>query len=244
MSGGPRAAPRAVGQGIVPARGRWSFAGPVADVFDSHIERSVPGYREGHDLVARLSDWFLREGSVALDLGCSTGALALRLAERTEGRGVRIVGVEVEAAMAEAARRRCAACPGVEIRHADALTEPLEPADMVVAYYTLQFLRPALRHALLCRIRAALEPGGAFVMFEKVRAPDSRLQDLLGSLHADFKLEQGFDEAEILHKSRALKGVLEPMTTRANLQMLEMAGFAECAVVFKRLCFEGFLAIK
>ena len=243
MSEDVRTAPRPVGQGILKAQGRWSFGGSVADVFERHIERSVPGYREGHDLVARLSDWFLREGGTAVEVGCSTGALLRRLARWTEGREVRLLGVELEEAMAEAARLRCTD-PRIEIRRGDALEAPLDPCGMAVSYYTMQFVRPADRLRLAARIHDALEPGGAFVMFEKVRAPDARLQDILGALHVDFKLDQGFDEAEIVHKSRALKGVLEPLTTRGNLDLLRRAGFSDGMTIFKRLCFEGFLAIK
>jgi tRNA (cmo5U34)-methyltransferase len=235
---------RPVGEGILTAQGGWSFGGPVAEVFDRHIERSVPGYREGHDLVARLSDWFLPEGAAAVEIGCATGALLSHLAEWTQVRDVRIVGIEIEEAMVEAARRRCEGLPSVEVRHGDALTEPLGPCTLAVSYYTVQFVRPADRLRLLRRIHAALDPGGALVMFEKVRAPDARLQDILGALHVDFKLEQGFDEAEIVHKARSLKGVLEPLTTQANLDLLGRAGFRDRMTVFKRLCFEGFLAIK
>ena len=236
--------PRGVGQSIEAAGGRWSFGGAVPDTFEGHIERSVPGYREGHELVARLSDWFLYDGAVALEIGCSTGALTRRLAEWNEGRRVRVVGLEIEPAMAEAARRRCEHLAAVEIREGDALAEELEPADLIVSYYTMQFVRPALRQRLFDRIYGALNWGGAFVMFEKVRAPDARFQDITSTLYSDFKLDQGFDEAEIVHKTRSLKGVLEPFSTQGNLDLLERAGFADHMTVFKRLCFEGFLAIK
>ena len=241
----PRAAdPRSVGQSIETANGRWTFGGSVADTFESHIDRSVPGYREGHDLVARLSDWFLYDGAVAIEIGCSTGALTRRLAEWNEGRRVRIVGLEIEPPMADAARRHCEHLPSVEIREGDALTAELEPADLIVSYYTMQFVRPAQRQTLFDRIHRSLNWGGAFVMFEKVRAPDARFQDILTTLYADFKLDQGFDEAEIVHKARALKGVLEPFSTQGNFDLLDRAGFRDRTTVFKRLCFEGFLAIK
>lgn len=240
---GPGSA-HSVGQGIEAGSGRWSFGGQVADTFESHIERSVPGYREGHELVARLSDWFLYDGATAIEIGCSTGALTRRLAEWNQGRRVRILGLEIEPAMAEAARRHCEDLPAVEIREADALTAELEPADLIVSYYTMQFVRPALRQRMFDRVFETLNWGGAFVMFEKVRAPDARFQDLMTTLYSDFKLDQGFDEAEIVHKTRSLKGVLEPFSTQGNLDMLDRAGFSDRMGVYKRLCFEGFLAIK
>ena len=44
-----------LGQGIRAGNAKWTFEG-VAGSFEDHIERSVPGYRDGHDLIARLSD--------------------------------------------------------------------------------------------------------------------------------------------------------------------------------------------
>ena len=38
--------------------------------------------------------------------------------------------------------------------------------------------------------------------------------------------------------------MLEPFSTRGNLDLLERAGFTDHMTVFKRLSFEGFLAIK
>ena len=53
-----------------------------------------------------------------------------------------------------------------------------------------------------------------------------------------------FNETEIIHKSRSLKGILEPFSTQANFDMMRRAGFEDCMTVAKNLCFEGFLAIK
>ena len=49
---------------------------------------------------------------------------------------------------------------------------------------------------------------------------------------------------EIINKSRSLKGVLEPFSSNANLQMLKRSGFKDIFTVFKYHCFEGWLAIK
>ncbi len=62
------------GDSIEVENARWSFAGEVPERFDNHIRRSVPFYSEGHDLVARISDFFLQDGSRIYELGCASEA--------------------------------------------------------------------------------------------------------------------------------------------------------------------------
>jgi tRNA (cmo5U34)-methyltransferase len=94
------------------------------------------------------------------------------------------------------------------------------------------------------KIYQSLEWGGAAIIFEKVRAPDARFQDLTVQLYHEFKLVQGFDETEVLNKQRSLKGVLEPFSTQGNLDLFKRAGFVDIMTILKYICFEGFLAIK
>lgn len=233
-----------VGDAIEAAEARWEFSGNVASSFETHIDRSVPGYREGHDLVAAVADFFVHDGSLVYDLGCSTGALSRRLAQRHAGRDLRIVGIEREPDMVAEARKLCADHKSIEIVESDLFDVPFGRCDLVVSYYTAQFIRPSVRQLLFDRVYEALEWGGAFLLFEKVRAPDARFQDLVSTLYTDFKLERGFSEREIVHKTRSLKGVLEPFSTRGNLDLLSRAGFVDITTLWKHLCFEGFLAIK
>jgi tRNA (cmo5U34)-methyltransferase len=146
--------------------------------------------------------------------------------------------------MADAATRRCAGIPCVEICHADALSYDFGPADLIVAYYTVQFVLPKHRQTLIDRLYASLNWGGGLFLFEKVRAPDARFQDLMSQTYSEYKLEQGYSADEILGKSRSLKRVLEPFSSAANVAMLRRAGFEDVMSVMKYLCFEGFLAIK
>jgi tRNA (cmo5U34)-methyltransferase len=81
-------------------------------------------------------------------------------------------------------------------------------------------------------------------MFEKVRGPDARFQDMLVALYNDFKVKNGFSAEEILNKTASLKGVLEPFSTEGNLGLLRRAGFTDIMTAMKYLCFEGFVAIK
>lgn len=233
-----------VGDGIEAGSARWTFAGPTVARFDAHVHKSVPGYTDGHALVLDLSDWFVGPGSTVYDLGCSTGTLLAALADRHADLGARFIGIDVEPDMVAAARARTAHLPAVDIRHADLAAIVWEPADLIVAGYTLQFLPDQARTALLGQLHAALRPGGALVLFEKVLAPDARLQDLAAGLYVEHKLAAGFAPAEIVAKARSLKRALTPWPSDRYVATLRAAGFPHVMTLHKRICFEGFLAIK
>ena len=85
---------------------------------------------------------------------------------------------------------------------------------------------------------------GAFIFFEKVRAPDARFQDIMTQVYSEYKAKQGYSAEEIIGKSKSLKGVLEPFSTQGNIDLAKRAGFNDIMSIFKNVCFEGFLAIK
>ena len=132
----------------------------------------------------------------------------------------------------------------MEYIHADAYNFEFEKCDLFLSYYTLQFIRPRARQEVLNSIYDALNWGGGLLLFEKVRGPDARFQDMLTLLYTDYKLERGYNPVEIINKSRSLKGVLEPFSTAGNVDLLKRAGFQDIMPVMKYLCFEGYLAIK
>jgi tRNA (cmo5U34)-methyltransferase len=234
-----------VGQGIETQRAGWSFDKEVADTFVEHVRQSVPFYDEGHELVCALSDYFLQDGCVACEIGTSTGQLLRKLAEHHAHKpGIRWIGIDPVANMIDKAKQHCAGLPNVELHVASAVDFEFDKTDLFVSYYCIQFIPPRQRQELFNLLYERLNWGGALVLFEKVRAPDARFQDILVSLYNDFKLRQGFSPEEVLNKTASLKGVLEPFSTEGNLGLLRRAGFTDVTTVMKYLCFEGFLAIK
>jgi len=242
MSGAGKAV--AVGDSISTENGRWTFDGSVSQTFDSHVEKSVPLYREGHDLIAKLSDFFIQDDSHCYELGCSTGELTKAVASRNAGKKAKFIGIDPVEAMIRKAQEKYGSLPNVEFLIADAREFDFEPSDMILSYYTLQFVRPKFRQQLVDKIYQSLNWGGAFLLFEKVRGPDARFQDILTALYTDYKIDRGYDSGEILGKTRSLKGVLEPFTTQANIDIMKRAGFVDIMPVMKYTCFEGYLAIK
>lgn len=236
-----------VGDGLTADRGNWKFSGQVVDSFDDHVSKSVPLYREGHELICDISDFFVKPESVCYEVGCSTGTLTLKLADHNRGKpGASFIGIDIEADMVVKAKSKAAAHPDLKVTFLaeDALTSDMQPADLIVCYYTLQFVRPALRQALVDKLYNTLNWGGALLLFEKVRGADARFQDILTTLYSDYKVRMGYTPEEIVSKMRSLKGVLEPFSTQGNTDMLKRAGFVDINTVQKYLCFEGFLVIK
>lgn len=233
-----------VGDNISAGNANWSFGGAVAQTFDDHVSKSVPLYHQGHELTAKLGDFFLSTGSLCYDVGCSTGSLLALMAERNREKNVRFVGVEPIAEMVDIARKRVQRYSNVVIEQADVFDVAVENADLITCYYTVQFIRPRRRQEFFDKAFQALNWGGGLIFFEKVRAPDARFQDIMSLLYTDYKLDVGYDADEIVAKSRSLKGVLEPFSTQANVDLAKRAGFQDVMTVFKYICFEGFLAIK
>ena len=226
-------------------RSAWSFDGAVAAAFPDHARRSIPYYADGHELIGYLSDFFVAPDSTVYDLGCATGLLLQQLARRHAHKpGVRWVGLDREQAMIEQAGKTCVGLDNVELRCEDIGAGELGQADMIIAYYTIQFIEERQRQTLFDKIHQALNWGGAFVLFEKVGAPDSRFQDMMSCLYREFKQRNGFSAEEILNKELSLKGVLKPFSSAGNLGLLHRAGFTDVMTVMKYLSFEGFLAIK
>ena len=150
-----------------------------------------------------------------------------KLASRHAGKSARFIGIDFQEAMIAQAKKEMGEPPNVELHVEDINMFDYKPSDLIVAYYTMQFIPPRDRQALFDRIYQALNWGGAFIVFEKVRAPDARFQDIMVTLYNEFKLANGFSPEEILTKTRSLKGILEPFSTEGNYGLLSRAGFVE-----------------
>jgi len=229
-----------VGDGITSESGAWSFGGDAATSFDRHAVRSIPFYPAGHELIATIADVVLGPGMVVYDLGCSTGALVDLIAHRVRDRDVRIIGVDRERAMLDLARVRCDS--SATFLEDDVATLVFESCDLVIAYYTLQFVPRHQREGLVRRIHDALRPGGTFVCFDKGLSADARSQDLATAVYHDWKRTQGFDDAEIANKDRSLRGILRPLTSTEEIAMLHSGGFDDVQTIFRWMGWEGFLA--
>jgi len=223
----------------------WRFDDEVPDIFVEHIRNSVPWYDEGHELVCNLSDFFCLSDSCCYEIGVSTGELINKLAKHHNLKpNIQWIGIDKEPALINKAKAHCLEFKNISLHCEDINLYDLKKSDLIVAYYCIQFVPARFRQDIFNKIYDALNWGGAFILFEKVRAPDARFQDIQVALYNDFKLRKGFNAEQILDKSISLKGVLDPFSTEGNLGLMRRAGFEDIMSVMKQICFEGYLAIK
>lgn len=233
------------GDSICMDNANWKFSGDVVKNFRNHIKKSVPFYEEGQDLICRSSDFFVKHDSVCYEIGCSLGDLLLKLVKHNIHKpNIKWYGIDCEPDMIKVAQKKFEKIENVCLEAADINTYEFQKSDLIVSYYCIQFIQPKFRQQLISRIYDSLEWGGAFLWFEKVRAPDARFQDIVTSLYTDFKLERGYSANEIIGKSKSLKGILDPYSTFGNMEFLRRAGFVDIITIMKYVCFEGYLAIK
>ncbi|WP_457605287.1 carboxy-S-adenosyl-L-methionine synthase CmoA [Nitratifractor sp.] len=227
-----------------PAK-QFEFDETVAAVFDDMLDRSVPYYREVLELVAGLIASREAEELRVLDLGCSTARLLLQLHRLTGGKA-RLRGIDNSPAMIERAGRKCAAfgADEIELIEGDLLELPIEGEDVVVANYTLQFIRPLDRPALVRRIREGLREGGEFYFSEKVVFDEPRLDRAMIDIYYDYKKRQGYSEYEIAAKREALENVLIPFTIEENRRLCLEAGFSRVDTIFQWANFVTFRALR
>ena len=227
-----------------PIDKQFEFDDKVAAVFDDMIDRSVPFYKENLELIVKLLQKRLKPGMRLVDLGCSTGALLIQTARRVSP-GVELIGIDNAPAMIETAKKKAAAMEcGIDFRCVDLMAYDFGPCDIVVANYTLQFIRPLIRHKAVQKIYDALKPGGLFICSEKVLMEDKWLDRAIIEIYYDYKKSKGYSETQIMRKREALENVLIPYTIQENRKMFLESGFKSVDTVFQWANFAAFVAAK
>ena len=225
----------------------FSFNEHVADVFPDMIRRSVPGYENLITLIGLLAKEYVLANSRVYDLGCSLGAATLSMRHHIPHRDCSMVAVDNSSAMIQRCEkimaRDTSAIP-VELICADIQEVNIQNASLVVLNFTLQFLAPAQRLALLQKIYHGLLPGGVLVLSEKLVFDNSDEQATLDRLHLDFKKANGYSDMEISQKRSALENVLIPDTLQQHQDRLHEAGFSRAYQWFQCFNFSSLIAFK
>jgi len=223
---------------------KFEFDEAVASVFDDMLSRSVPFYDEVRKLVISLILAEQKEGMKVLDLGSSTAKFLLDLHSKMSV-PMQLKGLDNSQAMLDRAEQKCQAFGAdIKLELADMLAYDYHYEDVIVANYTLQFIRPMQRVELVKKLYDGLNDDGIFIFSEKVVFKDKKLDKELIDIYYAYKKEQGYSEYEIAQKREALENVLIPFTIEENIQMCKDAGFSKIETVFQWANFVTFVVKK
>lgn len=229
----------------------WTFKDEnIVKNFNKHVKASVPMYAEIQRMIAEISQFFIRENDIAIDLGCSTGT-TMKLIDEAVAKDFRIIGLDSSDQMLKYARDNIHLVAetsfypkdlndGINLK--DLLKD--EPVSLIYSLYTLQFIKLEKRQNLINEIYDLLREDGAFMLAEKIEGTNARFNEMMTDFYQDMKIRNGLTAEQNIQKSHSLRGVMCPITLANNMKLLHDAGFNKIDLVFKWYNFAGILAIK
>lgn len=239
-----------LGDDLSASGGKWSFSDIKHEKFEAHISRSVPGYEAGHKYIIFLSDYFISSNSTIYDIGCRTGNLLKKLSDYNSKKdNLQFIGVDpvdrFEKLFEEnTSKENKNESHSFKFEKSSIQEINLEKSKLIISYYKIQFIKPKYRQLIVENIFNSLNWGVGFFFFEKVRGINARFYEMINSSYLEYKQDEDYSNNEIISKMFSLKGVLEPYSNIEDFNFLDRVGFKDMTMIYKNLCFEGFLAIK
>lgn len=225
----------------VMAGDKWEFNEAVTQVFDDMLSRSIPDYEGMRRTTTELAVRFAQKHTDIVDLGCSRGA-ALKPIIQELGTTCNYVGLEVSEPMLEAAKKEI---PKAYVQNFDLRYDyPNVRASVTLAVLTLQFIPIEYRQRIIADAYKRTVEGGVFLLVEKVLGDDAVSDSILVDTYLARKGENGYTQDQINAKRRSLEGVLVPVTSKWNVDLLERAGFRHVECYWRHLNFSAWLGIK
>lgn len=225
----------------------FQFDEQVVRVFPDMIVRSVPGYELIIPMIGLLARRYAQPNSRIYDLGCSLGAASLAMAHAVNAPGTEVFAVDNSSAMVERFNAMLAKTQPpvpIHVELQDIRDTVIQDASVVVLNFTLQFLDPEQRQALIDRVSQGLRPGGVLLISEKIHFEDPGENNDQAEWHHDFKRTQGYSELEISQKRNSLENVLIPESEKAHFDRMLNAGLHRPCRWFQCFSFASYIAFK
>lgn len=207
-----------------------AYFGQMVESYDSLIRRAVPRYDEMTD---RLVDHLPAHTPRILELGCGTGNLTLRLAERYPGATITTVDASPEMTAVTASRvpARTPALVAITVRFEDLSFAPAS-FDLIASCMSLHHVRD--KGALYRSIASWLAPGGWFAIADQMLGATPEIQARHWDLWLRFCREPGHcskDEIRSLTNHAAQHDHYTPLAD--HFAMLGTIGFGTLDCIWR-----------
>jgi tRNA (cmo5U34)-methyltransferase len=227
---------------------KWAFDENVTEVFDDMLERSIPDFISMRNLVTRIIGKFSQPNSLVLDLGCSTGGAIQESVNINTKENIKFRGVEISEPMRLKAMSKLdpqIKSGLVELVDCD-LRENFPNGDysVVLSILTVQFIPIEYRQKIISSIYKNLKIDGVFIFVEKILGDNNVGDKLISELYYELKNQNGYNYEQISSKRKSLEGVLVPVTSKWNEDLMKEAGFTKIQKFWQNLNFAGWVAFK
>jgi tRNA (cmo5U34)-methyltransferase len=209
------------------------FSFDTVSDFDNHISGSIFGYSVLHSLIINISSFFLKNGTIAVDLGCTSGKL---LKAVRDAYGCPVIGYDITPAQF---------IEGLDLRVQD-ITHPdfeIPDTNLIYSVFTLQFIDYAKRIDVLKKIHKSLYKNGCFIFCEKEICSSGTIQEVFTFSNYQYK-QAAFTSDEILSKEYDLRRIMNSIESKDNIELLRESGFTIIEPFFQSLNFKGYLCKK
>lgn len=216
--------------GIPP---EWTFRTPtVAKAFDAHVRESLPWYDLATGIITHLVRCYLPEGGNVIDVGAATGNIGRAIAPLLDARSAFLWALDSSEEMRRAAAssasflpNKCEYCVGDAVTFDYADKHP----DVIVCFLTLMFVPVRERQDILKRMAAAVRPGGALIVFDKMQPKPGYIGTVAYRMTLAAKHEAGAEPGDIVAKELSLSGIQRPLAESELADFVEVFRFGDFA---------------
>ncbi len=240
----------------------FCFNKSVSSVFEDMLSRSIPGYWDQQDFIARFVLEHLSDKGCLLDFGASLGASVIhvsKLASKSK-RSLnknKAVLCDLSDSMLENCKKNVQSVESqwgsmgfqrMDLRDKTALEAFFrarsDTLEVMILHYVLQFLPLKDRKDILHILCSRLAKGGVLLVGEKVVSSLDSVQRVWQKSHTEYKLANHYSLEEIQKKEEALKGVLVPMTEEGLATMLGEIKGVRWSLYYSFAAFKCYALVK
>lgn len=213
------------------------FDNRAAD-YDRNRRQVIPCFDDFYDTFADVLPFAPDAKIRILDLGAGTGLLTACLAARF-GQAHCVLADSSKGMLAKA-RERFAGEARFEFQVLDFGAQPLPTSfDVVASALAIHHLPGEEKLALFRKVRASLNPGGAFLVGDLVLGPSPQSEALYQRIWAERAKKAGLSDAD-WRASVASRNADRTSTLTVQLDWLRAAGFADVDCWYKSFVFAVF----
>lgn len=223
--------------------GKFTFA-TREEGFDTHIDTSIRGYNDLWQDVVDISQYFVENETMVVDIGCSTGKMLKHMIAQNKFAPLAMYeGIEIEQDFWETYNDDERNFGQLQYFKGDVLEYQFYNCSYVTSIFTLQFMSHKDRQQVINNVYKGLNPGGAFVFAEKTMPENVRIHEIRTFTYYDFK-RRTFTADDIMDKERQLRHMTKPSTRNELITMCNCAGFKSVDTFWQNHAFTGFIALK